>query len=82
MIKFFEKTLVEDCFWKDTLHYVRKDTFQNMVNKTFSTNSQILNLKWPEYLHLFKRNPYIYLALKLVHGKGVKNNDRQTEGTE
>ena len=22
---------------------------------------------------------YMYLALKLVHGKGVKNNDRQTD---
>jgi hypothetical protein len=29
----FERTLFEYCVRKDTLNYVRKDTFQNMINK-------------------------------------------------
>ena len=60
---------------KDTLPYVRKDTFQNMINKTFQINSPLITLKWSEYLRLVKRNPYIYLALKLVDGKGVKKKE-------
>ena len=31
----FGRTLFEYCVRKDTLPYVRKDTFQNMINKTF-----------------------------------------------
>ena len=31
----FGETLFEYCVRKDTLDYVRKDTFQNMMNKTF-----------------------------------------------
>ena len=27
----FERTLFEDCVWKDKLHYVRKDTFQKVM---------------------------------------------------
>ena len=81
----FGRTLFEYCVRKDTLHNVRKDTlhnvrkdtFQNMKTKMFYINSHLLTLKCSEYLHLVKTNPQIYLALKLVHGKGVKNNDRQ-----
>ena len=32
----FGRTLFEYCVWKDTLHYIRKDTFQNMINKPFN----------------------------------------------
>ena len=52
----FRRTLFEYCVRKDTLHYVRKDTFQNMM-KTFWTNSHLLTLKWSEYLRHVKRNP-------------------------
>ena len=31
----FGRTLFQYCVRKDTLHYVRKDTFQNMMNKNF-----------------------------------------------
>ena len=30
----FRRTLFEHCVGKDTLNYVWKDTFQNMINKT------------------------------------------------
>jgi hypothetical protein len=53
----FGRTLFEDCVWKDILHYVRKDTFQNMISKAFSTNSHIATLKWAEYHPHVKRNP-------------------------
>ena len=53
----FGRTLFEYCVRKDTLHYVRKDTFKNMINKTFLTNSHLLTLKWSEYLRHVKRNP-------------------------
>ena len=55
----FGRTLFEYWVWKDTLHYVQKDTFQNMINKTFLKNSRLLTLKWSEYLCLVKRNRYI-----------------------
>ena len=42
-----------------------------MIKKTFETNSQ------SEYLRHVKRNPYLYLAPKLVYAKGV--NKRQTD---
>ena len=76
----FRRTIFEYCVQKDTLNYVQKDTFQgsafqNMINKTFQTNSSLITLKWSEYLCLVKRNPYIYLALKLVDGKGVKKKE-------
>ena len=41
----FGRTLFEYCVRKDTLHYVRKDIFQNMIDKTFSANSHILTSK-------------------------------------
>ena len=51
-----------------------------MKTKMFYTNSHLLTLKWSEYLRLVKTNPQIYLALKLVHGKGVKKrNDGMTD---
>ena len=53
----FGRTLFEYCVRMDTLHYVWKDTFQNMINKTFETNSHLLTLKWSEYLRHVKRNP-------------------------
>ena len=53
----FGRTLFEYCVRKDTLHYVWKDTFKNMINKTFLTNSHLLTLKWSEYLRHVKRNP-------------------------
>ena len=47
-----------------------------VTNKNFQTNSHLLTLKCSKYLRLVKRNPLIYLALKLIHGKGVKKKDR------
>ena len=44
------RTLFECCVGKDTLHYVQKDTFQNMINKTFLSKLSHINLKWSEYL--------------------------------
>ena len=57
--------------WEGYMASCLEGTFQNII-KNFKTNSHVLNLKWPEYLCLVKRNPQIYLALKLVQKKGVK----------
>ena len=56
----FGRTLFESCVQKDTLHYVRKVTFQNRINTTFWTNSQISTEYIPPEAHIY------------FHGKGVK----------
>ena len=59
------------------MDYVRKDTSQDMINIVLKqTGPHLLTLNWSEYLRHVNWNPLIYLALKLVHGKGVENKDR------
>jgi hypothetical protein len=41
----FGRTLFEFCVRKNTLHYIRKDTFQNMINKTFLNKLSPINFK-------------------------------------
>ena len=36
----FRRILYEDSVWKDTLHFVRKDTYQNQINKFYLIDSQ------------------------------------------
>ena len=36
----FGRILYEDSVWKDTLHFVRKDTYQNQINKFYLIDSQ------------------------------------------